>query len=266
MNCQHFGVCGGCSLPGVPYAEQLARKQASGGLLPSGLRRASTSRRVMASPSRIRFSQKVAFVFGLARRRPRHGPLRAGSRNGSFRSRSVLCTACAATASRSRCAIDWRARILARARNPSARDRPDHGNDREASRCSWSRATTRRCERPCARCWRQPTARRLLHQHQRQPGPFMVGERRSCIDGPVTSGRDGGVVVPDFADGVLSDQRWRGRSSCGSSLEPLGSSRPGAGPFQRQRTVCPAARGAALASSRSKRTARPSRTPRPTSG
>ena len=26
MQCQHFGVCGGCTLPGVPYAEQLAKK------------------------------------------------------------------------------------------------------------------------------------------------------------------------------------------------------------------------------------------------
>ena len=27
MTCRHFGVCGGCSVPGVPYAEQLREKR-----------------------------------------------------------------------------------------------------------------------------------------------------------------------------------------------------------------------------------------------
>ena len=59
MNCQHFGLCGGCSLPGVPYAEQLLRK------------RAELSRLLgmdvpplIPSPREDRYRHKVAFVFG----------------------------------------------------------------------------------------------------------------------------------------------------------------------------------------------------------
>ncbi len=59
MNCKHFGVCGGCTLPGVPYAEQLAKK------------RSELSRLlgidvppVMPSPAESGFRNKVAFVFG----------------------------------------------------------------------------------------------------------------------------------------------------------------------------------------------------------
>jgi len=59
VNCRHFGVCGGCTLPGVPYAEQLAKK------------RAFLSRLLgidvppfIPSPSESGFRSKVAFVFG----------------------------------------------------------------------------------------------------------------------------------------------------------------------------------------------------------
>jgi 23S rRNA (uracil1939-C5)-methyltransferase len=59
MNCQHFGVCGGCSLPGVEYAEQLLQKQARlsrllGMAVPP----------LVPSPREDRFRTKVAFVFG----------------------------------------------------------------------------------------------------------------------------------------------------------------------------------------------------------
>ncbi len=59
MDCKHFGVCGGCSLPGVPYAEQLIRKQARltqllGLPVPP----------LLPSPREDRFRSKVAFVFG----------------------------------------------------------------------------------------------------------------------------------------------------------------------------------------------------------
>jgi 23S rRNA (uracil1939-C5)-methyltransferase len=57
--CKHFGTCGGCTLPGVPYAEQLAKK------------RAFLSRLLgidvppfIPSPSESGFRSKVAFVFG----------------------------------------------------------------------------------------------------------------------------------------------------------------------------------------------------------
>lgn len=59
MNCKHFGVCGGCSLPGVEYAEQLLLKQARlarllGMPVPP----------LVPSPREDRFRTKVAFVFG----------------------------------------------------------------------------------------------------------------------------------------------------------------------------------------------------------
>jgi 23S rRNA (uracil1939-C5)-methyltransferase len=59
MECQHFGVCGGCTLPGVPYAEQLAKK------------RKELSRLLgidvpplIPSPKESGFRDKVTFVFG----------------------------------------------------------------------------------------------------------------------------------------------------------------------------------------------------------
>ena len=59
MKCKHFGVCGGCTLPGVPYAEQLAKK------------RKELSRLLgidvpplVPSPKESGFRDKVAFVFG----------------------------------------------------------------------------------------------------------------------------------------------------------------------------------------------------------
>ena len=58
MQCKHFGVCGGCTLPGVPYPEQLAKK------------RQDLSRLLgidvpplIPSPSESGFRSKVAFVF-----------------------------------------------------------------------------------------------------------------------------------------------------------------------------------------------------------
>ena len=59
MNCRHFGVCGGCSLPGVPYAEQTARKQAQLRAWFPGVDVAPLA----ASPIESRFRHKVAFVF-----------------------------------------------------------------------------------------------------------------------------------------------------------------------------------------------------------
>ena len=59
MECRHFGVCGGCTLPGVPYAEQLAKKQQQLSrllgidVLP-----------LIPSPAESGFRSKVAFVFG----------------------------------------------------------------------------------------------------------------------------------------------------------------------------------------------------------
>jgi 23S rRNA (uracil1939-C5)-methyltransferase len=59
MNCRHFGVCGGCTLPGVPYADQLAKKRQH---LARLLRLDVPP--VIPSPSESGFRCKVAFVFG----------------------------------------------------------------------------------------------------------------------------------------------------------------------------------------------------------
>ncbi len=59
VNCKHFGVCGGCSLPGVEYAEQLLQKQARLARL-LGL----PVPPLVPSPREERFRTKVAFVFG----------------------------------------------------------------------------------------------------------------------------------------------------------------------------------------------------------
>jgi len=59
VTCRHFGVCGGCSLPGVPYADQLAAKQ-------QRIRQWFPAARVapvVPSPEETGFRHKVAFVF-----------------------------------------------------------------------------------------------------------------------------------------------------------------------------------------------------------
>lgn len=72
MFCRHFGICGGCSLQHLSYAEQLASKEAVLlAVLPGSLREAAG---VFASPLFVPtnidievprgFRQKVAFVFG----------------------------------------------------------------------------------------------------------------------------------------------------------------------------------------------------------
>ena len=58
MVCKHFGTCGGCTLPGVPYPEQLARKQKELSRL-LGMNVPP----VIPSPSESGFRSKVAFVF-----------------------------------------------------------------------------------------------------------------------------------------------------------------------------------------------------------
>jgi 23S rRNA (uracil1939-C5)-methyltransferase len=76
VNCKHFGVCGGCTLPGVPYAEQLAKKrQELSRLL------AIPVPPLIPSPAESGFRNKVAFVFAHSTPNPgsrRNSPLRAG--------------------------------------------------------------------------------------------------------------------------------------------------------------------------------------------
>src|SRR5687768_2801004 len=58
LHCRHFGVCGGCTLPGVPYAKQLVKKQQELSRL-LGL----DVPPLIPSPAESRFRSKVAFVF-----------------------------------------------------------------------------------------------------------------------------------------------------------------------------------------------------------
>jgi 23S rRNA (uracil1939-C5)-methyltransferase len=64
VTCAHFGACGGCSWPDVPYGEQLARKRTRlaellGISVPP----------LIPSPRESAFRQKAAFVFGSPRGR-----------------------------------------------------------------------------------------------------------------------------------------------------------------------------------------------------
>ena len=61
MRCKHFGVCGGCTLPGVPYDEQLAKKRKD----LSRLLRMDVPP-LVPSPSESGFRSKVSFVFANA--------------------------------------------------------------------------------------------------------------------------------------------------------------------------------------------------------
>ena len=59
MLCKHFGVCGGCTLPGMPYPDQLRKKRKE----LSQLLHIDTPP-VIPSPQESGFRSKVAFVFG----------------------------------------------------------------------------------------------------------------------------------------------------------------------------------------------------------
>jgi 23S rRNA (uracil1939-C5)-methyltransferase len=61
LTCRHFGVCGGCSLPGMPYAHQLLQKQAQ-----VSKRLGVPAAAVVPSPRESGFRSKAAFVFGPA--------------------------------------------------------------------------------------------------------------------------------------------------------------------------------------------------------
>jgi 23S rRNA (uracil1939-C5)-methyltransferase len=61
MHCRHFGACGGCSLPGLPYPVQLERKRIRLGELLE-----TEAEPLLASPRDAGFRSKAAFVFGTA--------------------------------------------------------------------------------------------------------------------------------------------------------------------------------------------------------
>ncbi|MBI3291654.1 MAG: 23S rRNA (uracil(1939)-C(5))-methyltransferase RlmD [Elusimicrobia bacterium] len=65
IQCQHFGVCGGCGWPGVPYEEQLERKMAAvtGVLAPFEL---GDLPPILPSPERWFYRNKMEFAFGTA--------------------------------------------------------------------------------------------------------------------------------------------------------------------------------------------------------
>lgn len=63
MLCKHFGVCGGCTLPGVPYADQLARKRQELARLLGRTANVEVPP-VVPSPAESGFRNKVSFVFG----------------------------------------------------------------------------------------------------------------------------------------------------------------------------------------------------------
>jgi len=74
VHCKHFGVCGGCTLPGVPYPAQLERKRSE----LSRLLRVDVPP-LIPSPSESGFRSKVAFVFVVRGRGLVMGHYAAGS-------------------------------------------------------------------------------------------------------------------------------------------------------------------------------------------
>jgi 23S rRNA (uracil1939-C5)-methyltransferase len=173
MFCKHFGVCGGCTLPGVPYAEQLARK------------RKELSRLLgmdvpplIPSPKESGFRSKVAFVFGNGTM----GHYAQGSQ------RVVPIEECPVHHARgNQIAFALRDR-LARARVPPALLRhvivraTDDG--REASAMLVVRQNDKSLRRPVRGLLESPEKPTgfFINIHTK-PGPFMVGEDTIKIDG-----------------------------------------------------------------------------------
>lgn len=180
MHCRHFGVCGGCSLPGVPYAEQLAAKHTRlRGWFPD-----IDVPALVPSPEESRFRHKVAFVFGPSRRGDglAMGHYQRGSR------RIVAVEECPVHTDRgNELAFRLRDR-LARSRVPPALLRHviirTTASGAEASVMLVVRANHKSLRAPI-RAFLEDSARPtgfFLNIHE-GPGPFMIGPETIRIDG-----------------------------------------------------------------------------------
>lgn len=185
MECRHFGACGGCSVPGVPYAEQLERKRSR---LASLLRLDVPP--LVPSPAESHFRQKAAFVFGS----PAHGRGLVLGHYAAGSKRIVAVEECPVHSRRAnRIAFALRAR-LARA-GVGAADRPGGilrhvlvrttEDDRQAVAMLVVTRNDRALRAPVRGLL--ASADRpdgfVVNIHDR-PGPYMVGDETIGIDGP----------------------------------------------------------------------------------
>jgi 23S rRNA (uracil1939-C5)-methyltransferase len=185
MDCRHFGACGGCSVPGIPYAEQLERKRARlAALLGADVPP------LVPSPAESHFRQKAAFVFGS----PAHG---RGLVLGHYAANSKRITAvdeCPVHSQRAnRIAFALYGR-LARA-GIGAADRPggilrhvivrtteDEGGAVAMLVVTRNDRSLRAPVRGLLASADRPDSF-VLNIHDR-PGPYMVGDESIVIDGP----------------------------------------------------------------------------------
>lgn len=190
MNCKHFGTCGGCTLPGVPYADQLARKRQELSRL--------FGRDVppfVPSPAVSHFRTKVAFVFGQSTRNAgsggRHSSPRPGLVMGHYAAgsqRVIPIEECPVHHERgNRIAFALRDR-LARANVPAGVLR--HvivrvtADGREASAMLVVTRNDKSLRAPVRALLASPEKPDgfFINLHPK-PGPFMVGEETLRIDG-----------------------------------------------------------------------------------
>jgi 23S rRNA (uracil1939-C5)-methyltransferase len=177
MKCQHFGVCGGCTLPGVPYGEQLARKRAE---LARLLGRDVPT--LVPSPAESGFRSKVAFVFGAGPHGLVMGHYAAGSQ------RIIPIDDCPVHHERgNRIAFALRDR-LARANVPAGVLRHvvirATADGREASAMLVVTRNDRSLRAPVRGLLASPDRPDgfFINIHTR-PGPFMIGDETIRIDG-----------------------------------------------------------------------------------
>lgn len=226
MRCTHFGTCGGCSLPGVAYDEQLRRKrrwleQLLGLDVPP----------LIASPRHTGFRQKAAFVFGSGPRGLLMGHYAARSK------RVVPVEECPVHSPRAnRIAFELRDQ-LGRARVQAA-DRPGGllrhvivrttENDEEAIAMLVVTRNDRALRAPIRRLLASPLRPDgfLLNVNPR-PGPFMVGGDTIQIDGR-RHARQRDLAGVDFlstADAFFQTNVGAARQLVGLVVDEIGEAR-----------------------------------------
>ena len=196
-------MCGGCTLPGVPYADQLAKKQKE----LSRLLRLDVPP-LIPSPAESGFRCKVAFVFA-------SGPKGKGVVMGHYalgsqrviRSMSARCTTPEAIESRLRYAITSKGRMGALLRHVIVRTTED-GREASATLVVYRNDKSLRAPVKKFLASTEKPDGFFVNIHD-TPGPFMVGDEtikigeRSHVKEMVNG------VSHRLADGLLSNQRRR---------------------------------------------------------
>jgi 23S rRNA (uracil1939-C5)-methyltransferase len=181
MTCRHFGVCGGCTRPGVPYGDQLVEKRAR---LMAWFPGVDVSP-VTPSPRDARFRHKVAFVFGPGGARGRE--LLMGHYAQASR-RIVPVQECPVHSDQGNTLAFALGDELSRARVPPALLRhvlirtTEHGREAAVMLVVWRNdKTLRRPIRAFLESPARPTGF-FLNVNDR-PGPYLVGRHTIHLDG-----------------------------------------------------------------------------------